>query len=404
MPVLEIRHLKLSFDRMKQNQLLFIPQNESRAKAGQVLPRRDFLRVSTATAAGTILPALLPSAAIGQNDFTQGKSCILLLLVGGPSHLDTFDMKPDAPSEIRGPFRPIRTNVKGIEISEIFPRTAQHADKFAILRSLHNDESARHHSGLTLLETGYSSETAGSGLHIGNVAASLVPLAMGLPMHVRLPGRARHLGEGGADHQATIRSQSARPLPRHALTDVDIARYGRNSFGRNCLLARQLVERGVPFVSIDMFDTVINEPGWDSHGSAPYCSIASYRDVAGPMFDMAYSSLLADLADRGLLETTIVAAIGEFGRSPRLNPAGGRDHWPHCWSALMAGGGVRGGQVVGQSDSSGAFVKERPIRPEEVVATIYHALGIDHRTELVAEDGSRAPVVPKGVHPISELF
>ena len=389
---------------MKQNQLLFIPQNETRAKAGDVVPRRDFLRATTATAAGIALPALWPAVAIGQRDVPQRKSCILLMLVGGPSHLDTFDMKPDAPSEIRGPFRPIRTNVNGIEISEIFPRTAQHADKFAILRSLYHDESARHEAGLTLLETGYSSEITGSGLHIGDVAASMVPSATGVPMHVKLPGHARRLGEGGGAGQTTKAAPSAPHLSQHALNDGDLARYGRNPFGRNCLLARQAVERGVAFVSIDMFDTVINEPGWDSHGSAPYCSIASYRDVAGPMFDMAYSSLLLDLADRGLLESTIVVAIGEFGRSPRLNPAGGRDHWPHCWSALMAGGGVRGGQVVGQSDSSGAFVKDRPVRPAEVVATIYHALGIDRRTELVAEDGSRVPVVPEGVHPISELF
>ncbi len=227
-------------------------------------------------------------------------------------------------------------------------------------------------------------------------------------MHVTMPGRGRRLGEGAVDHQAPGLIRSARPVPlsplKNPLKDVELERYGRNSFGRNCLSARQLVERGVRFVSIDMFDTVINEPGWDIHGSAPYSSIGAYRDVAGPVFDMAYSSLVGDLADRGLLESTIVVAIGEFGRSPRLNPAGGRDHWPHCWSALLAGGGIRGGQVIGRSDSSGAFVEERPTRPAEVVATIYHALGIDHRTELVAEDGSRVPLVPKGVRPISELF
>ncbi len=190
MQVLEIPHLKLSFARMKQNLQLFIPQNESRAKVGRGLPRREFLRAGTATAAGIALPALLPAAGIGQRALSQGKSCILLLLVGGPSHIDTFDMKPHAPSEIRGPFRPIRTNVAGIEISEIFPRTARHADKFAILRSLHHEESARHDVGLRLLETGYSSEMAPGVPHIGDVAAGLTAPSSDLP-HARDNARAR---------------------------------------------------------------------------------------------------------------------------------------------------------------------------------------------------------------------
>ena len=124
-------------------------------------------------------------------------------------------------------------------------------------------------------------------------------------------------------------------------------RYGRNRFGMSCLLARRLIERGVRFVTVNMFETVFNEITWDIHGSAPFSPISCYRDLVGPMFDHAYSSLLEDLHDRGLLQDTLVLAMGEFGRTPKVNPAGGRDHWTNCWTMLMGGGGIKGGQVIG---------------------------------------------------------
>jgi len=181
-------------------------------------------------------------------------------------------------------------------------------------------------------------------------------------------------------------------------------RYGRNKFGQGCLLARRLVERGVRFVTVNMFETVFNEITWDIHGSAPFSPIECYRDLVGPMFDNAYSSLLEDLTDRGLLGDTLVVAMGEFGRTPKVNPAGGRDHWPQVWSVLFAGGGVRGGRVVGASDEIGGYPIDRPTKPAEVVATIFHSLGVDLEHELPGPQGRPIPVVDFGVKPIHELF
>jgi hypothetical protein len=181
-------------------------------------------------------------------------------------------------------------------------------------------------------------------------------------------------------------------------------RYGRNRFGMSCLLARRMVERGVRFVTVNMFETVFNEITWDIHGSAPFSPIMCYRDLIGPMFDHAYSSLLEDLHDRGLLSSTLVLATGEFGRTPKVNPAGGRDHWTNCWTMLMSGGGIKGGQVIGSSDEIGGYPKDRPIAPPEVAATVYHALGIDIETPLIASANRPVPIVDYGHHPIKELF
>jgi hypothetical protein len=181
-------------------------------------------------------------------------------------------------------------------------------------------------------------------------------------------------------------------------------RYGINKFGQSCLLARRMVERGVRFVTINMFETVFDEITWDIHGSRPFTPIAAYRDIVGPWFDNGFSSLVEDLAGRGLLENTLVVATGEFGRTPKVNPAGGRDHWPQCWTMVFAGGGVQGGRIVGSSDEIGAYPKDRPVTPAEVAATIYHALGISLETELPGPQGRPIPLVDYGVRPILELF
>ena len=181
-------------------------------------------------------------------------------------------------------------------------------------------------------------------------------------------------------------------------------KYGRNRFGMSCLLARRLIEAGVRFVTVNMFETVFNEITWDIHGSAPFSPIQAYRDLLGPMFDNAYASLLEDLASRGMLDNTLVVAMGEFGRTPKINPAGGRDHWPQCWTMSMAGGGVKGGQVVGASDELGAYPKDRPVPAAAVAATMMYALGIDMDKELPGPQGRPMPVVDRGVEPIKELF
>ena len=154
-------------------------------------------------------------------------------------------------------------------------------------------------------------------------------------------------------------------------------RYGVNRFGQCCLLSRRLIEAGVRFVTVNTFLTVFNEITWDIHGSNPFTSIAGMKDIVAPMYDQAYSALIEDLEQRGLLENTLVCNLAEFGRTPRVNPAGGRDHWPQCYSVYFAGGGVKGGQVVGASDPNGGFPAERAVDPANVVGTIYHSLGFD---------------------------
>ena len=181
-------------------------------------------------------------------------------------------------------------------------------------------------------------------------------------------------------------------------------RYGLNRFGQSCLLARRLVGSGVRFVTVNMFETVFDELTWDIHGSSPFSPIECYRDLCGPNFDNGFSSLIEDLAATGELDKTLVVATGEFGRTPRINPAGGRDHWPQCWSMVMAGGGVQGGIVVGASDATASEPRDRPVSPAEVCATIYRALGVDLATTLPGPEGRAIPIVDTGAAPIHELF
>jgi hypothetical protein len=288
------------------------------------LRRRDFL-----------LTGVVPLLGLGSPG-AGSTSCILLLLTGGPSHLDTWDMKPDAPSEVRGPFRPIRTNVPGIEISEIFPRMARQAHRYTLIRSVHHTAPPSHNSALETMLTG-------------------------------LP-------------------ESILNRDRERADDVQLrAKYGWNRFGQSCFHARHLIESGVRFVTVSMFDTVFDEMTWDIHGWRPFSPISCYRDVVGPMYDSAYSALLDDLSDRGLLGSTLVVSMGEFGRTPKINPSGGRDHWPHCFTIQMAGGGIRGGQIYGSSDATGAAPRDQPVSPANVVATINKALGIPPDAEPLRE-------------------
>ncbi len=289
--------------------------------------RRDFLR---AVAAAPLLGATLPAE-------PAARSCILIWLTGGPSHLDTWDPKPDAPREFRSPFRPIRTNVPGIEISELFPRMAKHADKYALIRSVYGDTAPVHEDALR----GVDILTAGRAV---------------------LPGPLGFLGGAAA-------LRASNPNPR--------------SFVENCVGARLLIQSGARFVRVNMFNSVFHQPSWDSHGTPPFSTVDDYRDVVAPAFDFAFTAFLEDLHQRGLLESTLVVAMGEFGRSPRINPAGGRDHWTRCQTVIMAGGGVQGGQVYGSSDAIGAEPKDKPVSTEQVLATIGFALGTPLSVEPV---------------------
>lgn len=407
--------------------------------------RRDFLHAGALSAFGLSLPGFLQMKAQGAVRPDKNMNCIMLTLLGGPSQLDTWDMKPQAPVGIRSPFRPIRTNVPGIEISEIFPRLARQMDKVALVHACHHDGAATHEAGLQLLQTGHLFQDDCEPQHIGDVVQKLKGACSGVPAHVMLPYKpctsdtslpSDYLAAVRDDPRRNlrariedaVRSSEARPDARlyddnfhQAFTlmssaavreafdlaqepDVMRDRYGRNRFGQSCLLARRMIERGVRFVTINMFDTVVNEVTWDMHGSAPFSSLACYRDQVGPMFDHGYATLLEDLQQRGLLQNTLIIATGEFGRTPQINPAGGRDHWPECWTMLCAGGGVQGGQKIGASDKMGAAPQDRPVTPAEVAATAYHALGIAPGTTMSNAAGDQTRLVTASVRPISELF
>jgi hypothetical protein len=351
--------------------------------------RRDFLQLGA-------VPLLS-----GVEGSRRNTGCILLMLVGGPSQLDTWDMKPDAPREIRGPFRPVRTNVAGIEISEIFPRMAKHADKYTLVRSVYHDAAPVHDTGHQLVQTGRLFGNGPEYPHVGSVLARLSG-----SRSVILPTPIGNTG-GNMPHgqSAGFLGPAFEPaIERLVRNGFHPEKYGNNRFGRSCFRAGQLVESGTRFVTVNMFDTVFDQVTWDSHGSKPFSPISCYRDTVGPMFDMAYSALLEDLNERGLLESTLVVAAGEFGRTPRINPAGGRDHWPQCWTILVAGGGVKGGQVYGSSDRIGAEPRDNPVSAAMVVATIYSALGIPLDLEMPHPDGRSLRLLEPGTQPVYQLF
>jgi Protein of unknown function (DUF1501) len=443
------------------------------------ITRRDFLQVGTLGAIGLSLPELLAARAQGavSKDHDE-RSVIMIFNLGAPSQLDTFDMKPEAPEEIRGPFKSIKTNAPGIEISEILPLHAKHADKFSLVRSCYHTAAAVHDTGHQMMQTGRLFTGGINTPHAGCALAYLRGRRSDLPAHVVLPepmgptgGNLPHgqdagflgkaydpfalmadpskpnfkvpdllpppeIGEARLARRRKLRSivdetvsnfeasDNAKLLDSNfeaafrmmtspqARSAFDLAkeppkvreRYGMNRFGQCCLLARRLIEAGVRFVTVNTFLTVFNEITWDIHGSSPFTSIEGMKNIVAPMYDQGYSALLEDLVERGMLENTLVCNLAEFGRTPRVNPAGGRDHWPQCWTVYFAGGGVQGGRVVGRSDRIGGVPAERPIEPPEVVATIYRSLGLDLGTKLPGPQGRPFPLVDTGKHEIHELF
>jgi uncharacterized protein (DUF1501 family) len=425
-------------------------EGEKGPKTCDGVTRRDFLRVGALGAGSVALSLADLQADAPKKDI----HCILLFLVGGPSQLDTWDLKPAAPDTIRGPFRPIQTNVPGIQISEHFPLMAQRAQHYALVRSVHHEEAPIHETGQQMMQTGHLFRGGQEYPHYGSLLSHVRgPRVEGMPPYVVLPapmgntGVSVEHGQGAgpldAIHEPFVLHADPAQLPygRAMLDAVDAAhrafdtgsahspafnqlfaarakkafdlanekdelrsRYGRNTFGQSCLLARRLVEHGVRLATVNMFDTVFDQITWDCHadGGTLATTLDDYRDTLCPMFDRAYSTLLDDLAERGLLENTLVVAMGEFGRTPRLNPRGGRDHWPGVWSMLFAGGGVRGGQVVGSSDHLGAEPRDRPVTPAEVAATIYRVLDIDDRTQIPVGDNRQMPIIAAA--PIEELL
>ncbi|MBX7166399.1 MAG: DUF1501 domain-containing protein [Pirellulales bacterium] len=443
------------------------------------LTRRDFLQVGALGAVGMSLPNLMAAKAAGAVAPNHDEhSVIMIFNLGAPSQIDCWDMKPDAPAEIRGPFQPVSTNAPAIQISEIFPELAKHADKFSLVRSCYHTAAAVHDTGHQMLQTGRLFTGGINTPHAGCVLAYLRGRRTDLPAHVLLPepmgrtggnlphgqdagflGKAhdpfalmadpskpdfkvpdllppQDIGEARLDRRRKMRaivdetvknfeaSADAKALDSNfeaayrlmtspqAREAFDLSkepqavreRYGMTRFGQCCLLARRLIEAGVRFVTVNTFLTVFDEISWDIHGSKPFTSIEGMRDIVAPMYDRAYSALLEDLSQRGMLGNTLVCNLQEFGRTPRVNPAGGRDHWPQCWTSQFAGGGVQGGRVVGRSDPIGAVPAERPVQPGEVIATIFNSLGLDLETKLPGPQGRPFPLVDYGIKPIHELF
>ena len=337
------------------------------------ISRRDFLRTSAATAAGLATGPVLAGS-------TRDVNCIFLLLVGGPSQLDTWDPKPLAPTDVRGPYRPIRTRIPGVQFTEPFPRMAAAADRFAVVRSMHHTAAPIHETGHQLLQTGALAGNGREAPHFGALVSAARGPRGGMPANVLLPGP---IGFTGVN---VGHGQTAGELgPRHEPTAVPFGveddplrdRYGPTEFGDNCLRAARLVEHGSRFVTVNMFPTVYDTITWDCHaaGGSLRSDLSHYREI-GTAFDTAYTALLDDLRQRGLLDTTLVVATGEFGRTPYLNREGGRDHWAGVWTMLLAGAGVRGGAVIGSSDRLGGEPTDTPVGPDQFAGFVRHTLGL----------------------------
>ncbi len=393
--------------------------------------RRDFLQAGTLGALGFSMANFAALQALGDTAKKQSdKACILIFNLGGPSQLDTFDPKPDAPREIRGPFKAIRTASPDIQLTELLPLHAKLADKFSLVRSCHHTAAAIHDTGHQMMQTGRLFQGGLNTPHAGCALEFLRGRKTELPAHAILPEAMGPTGGGLAHGQdAGFLGKNYDPfvlgadpagmhfkLPGFAWPEngnaFDLAkepekvreRYGMTRFGQCCLLARRLVEAGVRFVTINTFLTVFDEISWDIHGSKPFTSMDGMKDIVAPMYDQGYSALIEDLVQRGMLDSTLVTGLAEFGRTPRINAAGGRDHWPQCWTVSFAGGGVKGGRVIGKSDDIGGYPAERPVTPQEIVATLYHSLGLDLATHLPGPDGCPVPLVDFGTQPIRELF
>jgi hypothetical protein len=409
--------------------------------------RRDFLKIGSLAAGGLTLADLLrlkaEAASAGQSP-GKAKAAILVFLAGGPSHFETYDPKPLAPSEFRGPFAAIPTNVPGIELCEMLPQHAKIADKYSIVRSCHHG-NAGHGGGARHVLTGYPSASPEEELpheypHVGSLAAKAKGAhRSGMPAFVAIPpSRRNHAQYLGAAYEPFELYSNGRftgidlgnnvKLPRledrrllreafdklrrdvdasgmmHAMDSLEQqayemvatnaardaldvnkepqetrALYGDHEWGKSCLLARRLVEAGVGFVSVSM-------GGWDHHGNAGG-SIKTGIAKNNPPMDQAVCALIEDLARRGMDRDVLVLVWGEFGRTPRVNREGGRDHWPQAMSVLFAGGGLKMGQVVGATSSRGERPVDRALTPEDVLATVYRQLGIDPERQFLNTSG-----------------
>jgi hypothetical protein len=428
--------------------------------------RRDCLQLGlTALLGGGLATALRARASSGSASPAQAKSCILIWMDGGPTHYETFDPKPDAPAEIRGEFKTVPTTISGVHFSEHMKRLAGMAGKLAVVRSIRHDQG-NHGAGNHYMMTGAPPRIpVGCGAFVsfhpslGSVVAHEKPAPAGLPAYFSMPTMSRSGGpnflgakyapfvvDGNPDSpgfrvrdvalpagltgdrfadRSDLRAevdrfqryldkaagdpalaldehyQQAHDLMRspEAQAAFDIGRepqkvrdaYGRNAFGQRALLARRLVEAGVPFITL-------YDGGWDHH-----TKLFETLKTRLPTWDQTVSALIADLDQRGLLDSTLVIALGEFGRTPKVNKDAGRDHWSNAMSVLFAGGGTPGGQVVGATDRQGFAAVERVLSPENFASTVYTKLGIDPGKILYTPLGRPAHIVSDPT-PIKELM
>ncbi|MGH7225721.1 MAG: DUF1501 domain-containing protein [Gemmataceae bacterium] len=416
------------------------------------LSRRDLLKLSAAGVSAVSLSGwlkVLASRAAGQP--SKHKSCILLWMDGGPSHKDTFDLKPGTKNG--GEFKPISTAVPGIQISEHFPKLAQLMNHTALLRGMSTGEGAHGrakyymHTGYKEGQGGLSYPSLGSlvSAEIGRPEAAMPNyVAIGnrtygagflgvrhAPLIVNTPARGvenlkpmvngshfddrlgllqemesafyrDYKADAGADHKTTyqravtlMQSKEAKAFDLSQEPASSREAYGSGRFGEGCLLARRLVESGVSFVEVTL-------GGWDTHQNNWDRVKQLSRQV-----DPAITALVNDLKQRGLLDSTLIIWMGEFGRTPRINKRGakpGRDHYPRAWSTMMIGGGIKGGQVIGKTDQEGAAVVERPISALDFLATVCAVLGIDWNKQNHTPIGRPIRIVDKGANPIKELL
>jgi hypothetical protein len=417
-----------------------------------VVDRRSFLRHVSLGAAGGAALGWRDGVTLQADELRRhGMACILLYMRGAPSQFETFDPKPDTPNG--GPTKAIETAASGIRIAEGWQRVAEQMNDIALIRSLTNGKEGNHDRAVYQLHTGYLQSGTVRHPSLGAVAAaelgsadfdlphfvnighrsgvigsgylgmSYSPFSVTdptkLPHNIALPpgidadrfGRRHDLlagleadfaAAGGAavveDHQL-LYGKAKRLVLSPRLKAFDLAqekdavrdRYGRTEFGQGCLLARRLVEQGVTFVEVE-------SPGWDTHDD----NFNRVNTLAAGV-DPAFAALVADLKDRGLLEKTLVIWMGEFGRTPRINPKAGRDHHPLSFNVALAGGGIKGGQVVGATNDEGTLVDRRPVTVPDLFCTFCRALGIDARKEYVSSLGRPLTIVNGGA-PVTELF
>jgi hypothetical protein len=363
--------------------------------------RREFLSAAAAGAAAMAVPGLASASPRTPLPTGTAKSCIFINLVGGPGHLDTFDPKPNAPAEYRGPFRPIQTKVPGLHLSELFPKLAGLADKFSLVRSMHHTAPPIHEAGFQLLNTGRlfrdGPEWPSIGAVMAHVAWTGCPVVLPSPS-IQTGVNVSH-GQGRGWLWDTDQTRDYKPL---SLIAADLL--SNWTFGRSCRTALKFIDDGYQFVTVNMFSTVFDSPSWDCHadGGSLRTDLNDIRDTVAPNFDAAFAALLTDLETRGLLDSTLVVATGEFGRTPLLNANGGRDHWAGAWTAIVAGGGTKGGRVIGRTDARGTEPTDRPVTPQELVSTIFHAMGVPHDATIPGPDGKPVAVYPG--KPVAELF